>query len=151
MSSKGSQSFSTILPYGRGRRFRFWIIFPLLAVQLIWGSFSSALALDQGGGQAGLAYYALRFRTLGQQFSLSEGLGYIEAYQRITNYGVVEGRAAISRLEEPGGTGDVSGWRQAYARLSLKDYRWGRSVLETSAGDQSFLITNLPVRFSNYF
>ena len=151
MSSKGSQSFSSILPSGRGRRFRFWIIFPLLAVQLIWGSFSSALALDQGGGQTGLAYYALRFRTLGQQFSLSEGLGYIEAYQRITNYGVVEGRAAISRLEEPGGTGDVSGWRQAYARLSLKDYRWGRSVLETSAGDQSFLITNLPVRFSNYF
>jgi hypothetical protein len=123
----------------------------MVAAQLVWGSVTSVLALDEGGGQVGLAYYALRFRTLGQQFSFSEGLGFIEAYQRVTNYGVLEGRAAVSRLQEPEGTGDGSGWRQAYGRLSFREYRWGRAVLEASAGDQNFQITNLPLRFSNYF
>lgn len=99
----------------------------------------------------GTAYYSLRFRTLGQQFSLSEGLGYVDVYQRLTNYGLLEGRAAVSNLGEPQGPGEVSGWRQGYGRLSFKDYRWGRAVLATSVGDQNFQITGLPLRFSNYF
>ncbi len=99
----------------------------------------------------GTAYYALRFRTLGQQFSLSEALWYMDLHQRLTNYGFLEGRVAVSNLNEPQGAGEVSGWRQGYGRLSLKDYQWGRAVLATSAGDQNFQITSLPLRFSNYF
>jgi hypothetical protein len=118
---------------------------------LAWGVTSPALAWDEGGGEVGTAYYALRFRTLGQQFSLSEALWYANLYQRLTNYGLLEGRGALSNLSEPSGPGQASGWRQAYGRLSLKDYRWGRAVLATSVGDQNFQITGLPLRFSNYF
>ncbi len=123
----------------------------MLLAFLAWGPCSPALALDEGGGNVGTAYYALRFRTLGQQFSLSEALWYADLHQRLTNYGLVEGRLAVSNLGEPQGSGGDSGWRQAYGRLSLKDYRWGRAVLAASGGDQSFQITGLPLRFSNYF
>jgi hypothetical protein len=99
----------------------------------------------------GLAYYALRFRTVGQQFSLSEGLGYLDLHQTLTNYGVLEGRAALSYLNEPEGSGEPSGWRQGYGRLSFKDFRWGRAVMATSVGDQNFDLTKMPIRFSNYF
>lgn len=132
---------------------RSWFLNLLLVLlaHLAWGALSPALALDEGGGEVGTAYYALRFRTLGQQFSLSEALLYADLHQRLTNYGLLEARGAFSNLSEPQGSGEASGWRQGYGRLSLKDYRWGRAVLATSAGDQNFQITGLPLRFSNYF
>ncbi|MEW6657601.1 MAG: SdrD B-like domain-containing protein [Thermodesulfobacteriota bacterium] len=123
----------------------------MLLASFIWVPGGPALALDEGGGNVGLAYYALRFRTLGQQFSLSEALWYADLHQRLTNYGLLEARGAFSDLGEPQGSGEPSGWRQAYGRLSLKDYRWGRAVLATSVGDQNFQLTALPLRFSNYF
>jgi hypothetical protein len=75
----------------------------------------------------------------------------VELYQRITNYGVLEGRSTLSYLGQPTEPGDTAGWKQAYNRLSFKDYRWGRAVLATSLGDQTFQLTEMPLRFSNYF
>lgn len=135
----------------KGGSCRSWTIFSLLVILLAWGSLSPALALDEGGGRTGMSYYALKFKTAGQQFSLSEGLGFIEFYQRVTNYGVLEGRSAVSYLGEPSQPGSASGLKQAYNRLSFKDYRWGKAVLATSVGDQDFQLTEMPLRFSNYF
>jgi hypothetical protein len=75
----------------------------------------------------------------------------MDLYQKITNYGVLEGRTAVSYLGEPSEPGVPSGWKQAYARLSFKDFRWGQAVLATSLGDQNFQLTEMPLRFSNYF
>jgi hypothetical protein len=113
---------------------------------------NSAQALESGEGHVGSSYYAVRFLTFGQQFSLSEFYGFMDFRQPLTNYGVLEGKLAYSYLREPpGGFAEPSGWQQAYGRLSLKEYRWGRGVLEASAGDQSFQLSLLPVRFTNFF
>lgn len=111
-----------------------------------------ARALESGEGHVGSSYYAVRFLTFGQQFSMSEFYGFMDFRQPLTNYGVLEGKLAYSYLREPpGGFAEPSGWQQAYGRLSLKEYRWGRGVLEASAGDQSFQLSLLPVRFTNFF
>jgi hypothetical protein len=94
---------------------------------------------------------------LGEQFSITESYGYLDVYQKIPNYGVLEGRLAYSNLHEPPGTGtgtvagQTTGFNQAYGRLTLKDFQWGRGVLQASAGDQFFLLSDLPIRFTNFF
>ncbi|OGP71050.1 MAG: hypothetical protein A2Z73_00275 [Deltaproteobacteria bacterium RBG_13_60_28] len=122
-----------------------WLIAALLGL----GSNLPALALDQGGGHLGWSYYSLRLRTGGQNINFSETYGFVDFYQKVTNYGVLDGRLVYSHLEEPDLPSD--GWRRGYGRLSLKNYRLGRSTLDVSAGDQTFLWTHLPLRFSNYF
>jgi hypothetical protein len=53
--------------------------------------------------QNGFSLLYLRFNTGGQKFSLSEAYSNLELFQRVTNYGVLEGRIAYSRLQEPQG------------------------------------------------
>jgi len=83
---------------------------------------------------------------------MREYYGFMDFRQPLTNYGVLEGKLAYSYLREPpGGFAESSGWQQACARLSLKDYHWGSGVLAASAGDQSFQLSLLPVQFTNFF
>lgn len=120
------------------------IVTHLLAL-LMASNPAGAAPLDQGGAKFDLSYYSLRFNTGGQAFSLSEAYSNLELFQRLTNYGVLEGRIAYSHLQEP------SGWNQAYGRLTFKDFRWGRGVLAFSAGDQAFALSKFPLTFSNFF
>ncbi len=134
------------------RRFRSRGLWNLLAVFSLAAFLNPALALDHGEGHLGSSFYAVRFRTFGQQFNLKEYYGFADFRQTLTNYGVLEGKLAYSYLREPpGGFAEPTGWQQAYGRLSFKEYRWGRGLLEASAGDQSFQISLLPVRFTNFF
>ena len=128
---------------------RFGVITLFFAIQFVFISPHAAPAIDQGGFETGVIYDTIRFRTSGQQFSLSDLVGYADFHQNITNYGVLEGRVAWSDSEQSDGT--VSKDEQTYERLSFKDYHWGTSVLQGTAGDQSFQLSNLPVRFTNTF
>jgi len=123
-----------------------WLLSICCLLSGLWLAPNSArAALDQGGAKLDLSYYYLRFNTGGQAFSLSEAYSNLELFQRLTNYGVVEGRIAYSRLQEP------AGWNQAYGRLTFKDFRWGRGVLAFSAGDQAFALSKFPQTFANFF
>ena len=128
---------------------RFGVITLFFAIQLIFTMPHTAPAIDQGGIETGVIYDTLRFRTSGEQFALSDLVGYADFHQNITNYGTLEGRVAWSDSKQSDGS--VSKGQQTYERLSFKDYHWGTSVLQATAGDQSFQISNLPVRFSNTF
>ncbi|MBM4272940.1 MAG: hypothetical protein FJ134_00530 [Deltaproteobacteria bacterium] len=128
-----------------------WCYLLWLALLTFWFSSLPAWAIPEGGGRVGGSFYSLQFRTLGQQFSLSEAYGFLDLFQNIPNYGLVEGRVAFSKLQEPAGSNDPTGWRQAYGRLSLKNYRWGRGVLALAAGDDAFNLTEFPVKFTSFF
>ena len=132
-------------------QYRFGVITLFFAIQLVLAAPHTVPALDQGGIETGVIYDVMRFRTSGEQFFLSDLVGYADFHQNITNYGVLEGRLAVSESEQHDGAGSLSNGEQTYERLSFRDFHWGRSVLQASAGDQSFQISNLPVRFSNTF
>ena len=130
-----------------------WPVCGLLLVLSLLASPQSTQALEAGEGHLGTSFYSTQFRTFGQQFSLSEYYAYLDFQQKLVNYGILEGKLAYSYLREPPGSFQTaaSGWNQAYGRLTLKDYHWGRGVLAASAGDQSFQISLLPVHFNNFF
>jgi len=132
-------------------QYRFGVITLFFAIQLVLAAPHTVPALDQGGVETGVIYDVMRFRTSGEQFFLSDLVGYVDFHQNITNYGVLEGRLAVSESEQHDGAGSLSKGEQTYERLSFRDFHWGHSVLQASAGDQSFQISNLPVRFSNTF
>src|SRR5208337_3082012 len=132
-------------------QYRFGVITLFFAIQLVLAAPHTVPALDQGGVETGVIYDVMRFRTSGEQFFLSDLVGYVDFHQNITNYGVLEGRLAVSESEQHDGAGSLSKGEQTYERLSFRDFHWGTSVLQASAGDQSFQISNLPVRFSNLF
>ena len=50
------------------------------------------LALDQGGFKPGVAYYYSRFQNFGTSFTISELFNFVDFYQNLTNYGLLEGR-----------------------------------------------------------
>jgi hypothetical protein len=107
-----------------------WPVWGLLLFFSLLASPKSAQALEAGEGHVGSSYYSTQFRTFGQQFSISEYYAYLDFQQKLTNYGILDGKLAYSYLREPPGTFQAgSGWNQAYGRLSLKDYHWGRGVL----------------------
>ncbi|MGA2223028.1 MAG: hypothetical protein ABSH41_01125, partial [Syntrophobacteraceae bacterium] len=128
---------------------RFGVVTLFFAIQLIFTMPHTAPAIDQGGIETGVMYDSMQFRTAGEQFSLSDLVAYADFHQNITNYGVLEGRLAWSDSEQSDGT--VSKGEQTYERLTFKDFHWGSSVLQGSAGDQNIKLSNLPVNFSNTF
>ncbi|HYA42222.1 MAG TPA: SdrD B-like domain-containing protein [Syntrophobacteraceae bacterium] len=130
---------------------RFGVIIFFLVIQLAFTAPRESAALDEGGVQTGVIYDSQRFRTSGEQFYLSEIVGFADFHQTFTNYGVLEGRVAFSDLEQHDGAGSLLKDQQTYERLTFRDFYWGRSVLQASLGDQSFQISNLPVSFSNAF
>jgi hypothetical protein len=132
-------------------QYRFGVITLFFAIQLVFAAPDAALALDEGGLETGAIYDAMRFRTSGEEFFLSDFVGFADFHQNITNYGLLEGRLAWSESEQHDGAGSLLKGEQTYERLSFKDYHWGSSVLQASAGDQSFQLSNLPVHFSNTF
>ena len=130
-------------------QYRFGVITLFFVIQLVLAAPDAVIALDQGGFETGVIYDSMQFRTSGEQFALSDLVGYADFRQSITNYGVLEGRFAWSESEQSDGS--VSKGQQTYERLTFKDYRWGISVLQASAGDQTIKLSNLPVNFSNTF
>jgi hypothetical protein len=130
-------------------KYRFGVITFFFAIQLVFAVPDAAIALDEGGVETGVIYDAQRYRTSGEQFFLSDLIGFVDFHQIITNYGVLEGRFAESESEQHDGPGSLSKEELQYERLSFKDYRWGSSALQATAGDQSFKLSNLPVNFSN--
>ncbi len=132
-------------------QYRFGVITLFFAILIVFASPCAVPALDQGGVETGVIYDAQRFRTSGEEFFLSDFVGFADFHQNITNYGVLEGRTAWSESEQHDGAGSLSKDMQTYERLSFRDFHWGSSVLQASVGDQSFQIGNLPVHFSNTF
>ena len=117
-------------------QYRFGVITFFFAIQLVFTMPHAAPAIDQGGVETGVIYDAIRFRTSGEQFSLSDLAGFVDFHQIITNYGALEGRVAWSDSEQS--DGPVSKGQQTYERLSFKDFTWGSSVLQATAGDQTY-------------
>ncbi|MFZ0929257.1 MAG: SdrD B-like domain-containing protein [Syntrophobacteraceae bacterium] len=132
-------------------QYRFGVITLFFAIRLVLAAPEAVLAIDQGGLETGVIYDAQQFRTSGEQFSLSDLVGFADFHQNLTNYGVLEGRFAWSDSEQDDGTGSLSKNEQTYERLTFRDYHWGSSILQASEGDQSFQISNLPLNFSNTF
>ncbi|MGA3114120.1 MAG: SdrD B-like domain-containing protein [Syntrophobacteraceae bacterium] len=132
-------------------QFRFGVITLFFAIRLVLAAPDAVLAIDQGGVETGVIYDAQQFRTSGEQFFLSDLVGFADFHQNITNYGVLEGRFAWSDSEQHDGPGSLLKNEQTYERLSFKDFHWGSSVLQASVGDQSYQIGNLPVHFTNTF
>jgi hypothetical protein len=128
---------------------RLGVITFFIAVQFLLAVPCAVTALDQGGIETGMIYDAQRFRTSGEEFFLSDIVGFVDFNQQITNYGVFEGRLAVSESEQHDGSGSLSRDLLTYERMSFRDFHWGHSVLETTVGDQIFKISNLPVNFSN--
>jgi hypothetical protein len=131
--------------------YRLGVFTIFFAAQLIFATSHAVTALDDGGVQTGVVYDAERFRTSGQQGFLSDFVQFADFHQNITNYGVLEGRLAVSESAQHDGTGSLSKDLLTYERLSFRDFHWGNSVVQASAGDQSFKLSNLPVSFSNIF
>jgi hypothetical protein len=124
----------------------------LLTILSLLAAPSSAPALESGEGHLGSSFYSLHFQTFGQQFNLTEFYGFLDFQQTLSNYGILEGKFAGSYLREPpGGFMEATGWQQAYSRLTLREFHWGRGVLQASGGDQSFRISLLPMQFTNFF
>jgi hypothetical protein len=132
-------------------RYRFGVITFLFSMHFVLAAPSAVRALDQGEAETGVIYDAARYRTSGQQFFISDLVGFVDFRQYLTNYGVLEGRLAASDSEQHDGPGSLYKDQLTYERLTLRDFHWGSSVLRASIGDQSFRISNLPVNFSNYF
>lgn len=130
---------------------RLGIVAFLLTITLSLATSSTLMALDQGGLETGVIFDALRFRTAGQEFFLSEFAGYADFRQNLTNYGVLEGRLAMSHYYEDDGPGSLMRGEQAFGRLTFRDFHWGRSILQVTAGDQAFQMSKLPVSFTNLF
>jgi hypothetical protein len=130
-------------------KYRFGVITFFFAIQLAFAAPDAVTALDQGGVETGVIYDAQRFRTSGEQAFLSDLVGFTDFHQTITNYGVLEGRFAVSESEQHDGPGSLSKEELTYERLSFRDFHWGRSVLQGSVGDQYFQLSNLPIPFSN--
>lgn len=129
--------------------YRFGVITLLFAIQFVFAAPRAVKALDQGGVETGVIYDAARYRTSGEEFFLSDLIGFVDFHQIITNYGVLEGRFAASESEQHDGPGSLSKDLLTYERLRFRDFHWGRSVLQGTVGDQTFRISNLPVIFSN--
>ena len=128
---------------------RFGVITFFLTIQLVLTIPRIAGAIDAGGIETGVIYDAQRFRTSGEQFFVSDLVGFADFHQIITNYGELDGRLAISESEQHDGSGSLSKEELTYERLSFRDFHWGHSILNASAGDQTCRISNLPVTFSN--
>jgi hypothetical protein len=132
-------------------RYRFGVITLFFTIQLLFAAPDAIMAVDEGGAETGVIYDAERCRTVGEQFSLSDFVGFTDFHQTFTNYGILEGRLAGSESEQHNGTGSPSKEEMTYERLTFKDFHLGSSVLQATAGDQSFKLSNLPVNFSNTF
>ncbi len=130
-------------------KYRFGVITFFFTIQLLFARPEAVMALDQGGAETGVIYDSTQFRTSGEQFFLSDLVGYADFHQNITNYGVLEGRFAWSDFEQHDGAGSLTTGEQSYERLTFKDFHWGAYVLQASAGDQNFAISKLPENFSN--
>ena len=58
------------------------------------------LALDEGGFKPGIAYYYSRFQTFGTSFTISELFPFVDFYQNLTNYGLIEGRLGYAGVRD---------------------------------------------------
>lgn len=59
-------------------------LWSLLVTLSLMASPNSAQALESGEGHLGSSYYAVRFLTFGQQFSMSEFYGFMDFRQPLT-------------------------------------------------------------------
>jgi len=120
------------------------IVFSL--VVLFTFSFTSALrALDEGGIKPGVAGYYSRFQTFGTSFTISEFFPFVDFYQNLTNFGLIEGRLGYAWVQDSYNSNQSNLW------VTLKNYQLGRGQADFWAGDQYTTITRFPVFFSNTF
>lgn len=132
-------------------KYRFGVITSFFVIQLAFAAPYAAMALDEGGVETGVIYDAQRFRTSGEEAFLSDLVGFVDFHQTITNYGVIEGRFAVSESAQHDGSDSQSKDDLTYERLSFRDFHWGSSVLQATVGDQSYQLNNFNVHFSNEF
>ena len=85
--------------------YRFGVISLFLTIQLVIAAPCAVLALDSGGCETGVIFDAQQSRTSGEEFFLSDVVGFVDFHQSITNYGVLEGRLAISQSEQQNNNG----------------------------------------------
>jgi hypothetical protein len=116
-----------------------------LAVFFTFAALSQVCALDEGGFKPGVACYYSRFQTFGSSFTTSEFFPFVDFYQNLTNYGLIEGRLGYAWVQDGTHTNQYNMW------AALKNYQLGRGQAEFWLGDQSTNITRFPIFFSNTF
>ena len=103
------------------------------------------LALDEGGFKPGIAYYYSRFQNFGTSFTISELFNFVDFYQNISNYGLLEGRLGYAWVQDTYNTNEYNIW------MALRNYAIGRGQADFWAGDQYTRITHFPIFFFNTF
>ncbi len=102
-------------------------------------------ALDQGGFKPGISAYYSRFQNFGTSFTISELFPFIDFYQNLTNYGLLEGRLGYGWVRDTYTTQQYNTW------AALRNHQLGRGLADFWAGDQYTSITRFPIFFSNTF
>ncbi len=131
-------SFGRIWRPGRGL---VWLLVGLLVVFHP----GSLPALDQGGFKPGISAYYSRFQNFGTSFTISELFPFIDFYQNLTNYGLLEGRLGYGWVRDTYTTQQYNVW------AALRNHQLGRGLADFWAGDQYTSITRFPIFFSNTF
>ena len=126
------------------RRLQRGLVWFLVAL-FVFSSPAPLLALDEGGFKPGIAYYYSRFQNFGTSFTISELFNFVDFYQNISNYGLLEGRLGYAWVQDTYNTNEYNIW------MALRNYAIGRGQADFWAGDQYTRITRFPIFFSNTF